>query len=1041
MEETSNAGSLPSPQRFFSKARLGKAMGLGVVAATLYTFCPRSQPFPFAFEIAMRSSLSGFAQLYWDVGSGVNEKDSVRLPVQGGNRQIDYKFPLAEGRYSYLRFDPTDRARNTMTLVGARIVDRSGNLIRMIPPSQFKPSQEIEQLDAHETKVTLTTAAAATDPILKLDLEEPVILKSYARPSFRKLLRRFLISFLSATLALLAGGAIVARIRPTAARLTTRASAWARGHPAQLLLAAAAASVTLSCYPVVFLGKSFLSPNNHSHTYLLYGEMPTVPGSYDVGTDDEKGSDLGAAMWYSWPTSVVESRALFKHFELPLWNRYDSCGLPLLGQGQSMFGDPLHFLVLLANGASGWWDIKYLLAKFLFAASLGFCVLQLTRHLPAAIIVALSSPFIGFFAFRYSHPAFFSLCYAPFILLCWFKFIDAPKGRWSALWPAMMVLANWMTINSGTVKEAYILLLTMNLGGCLTLLFATTVEAKVEKLWRAFFAQFLFVLISTPIWLTFLLTLRNSWTVYASGGAFQIQPSLFVGLFDDIFYRQFNADEQHFNPSSNFLVLLGVMWFCFSQRRADPDKLSWGLSITCLIALAFAFGIVPSALIRQLPFLGNIYHIDNTLSCVAIVCLLLLSGFGIKFFWNDSLSATFRQTYLRVMVCFAGLLGLYLGTTQAVQRSLKAFLSLGEPIQRSAFFWTYSALLVIALVILPWIGRLVIKGHRVRRWHALALALVFILLHWRHGMHARTPFDAYVMNPQPRANLVAQASPALKLINSSPAEPSRSAGLDYNLAPGYGGAIGVELIDSADPLLNKHYKSLLDVYGAKLLFGSSTNAVIEHQLEDDLPLFNMLNVRYFLGNDPGTKAERISSLKKIAALDLNVYESQKVWPRAFFADRLVIYESENDFARLLREGDGGPFAAVPQSELDAQGEIAALSQDLTGATARRIVAATDYVLTTNKTSFKIAAPTQGVVVLTEPYVAGDFQLKVNGEPATYFRINSAFRGVFLPKAGDYHFSFAYWPRHLTISLWIAGFGIILLVLWLGNAFKSSDRAA
>ena len=96
--------------------------------------------------------------------------------------------------------------------------------------------------------------------------------------------------------------------------------------------------------------------------------MPTVPGYKTVATDDEKGSDLGAAMWYSWPTSVVQSRALFKHFELPLWNRYDSGGLPLLGQGQSMFGDPLHFLVLLTNGSSGSWDLKYLLAKFLFAA-------------------------------------------------------------------------------------------------------------------------------------------------------------------------------------------------------------------------------------------------------------------------------------------------------------------------------------------------------------------------------------------------------------------------------------------------------------------------------------------------------------------------------------------------------------------------------------------------------------------------------------------------------------------------------------------------
>ena len=63
-------------------------------------------------------------------------------------------------------------------------------------------------------------------------------------------------------------------------------------------------------------------------------------------------------MWQSWPYSVVESRGLFKYGELPLWNRYNSCGLPLLGQGLSMYADPLQLLVLLAGGSSGAWEMN-----------------------------------------------------------------------------------------------------------------------------------------------------------------------------------------------------------------------------------------------------------------------------------------------------------------------------------------------------------------------------------------------------------------------------------------------------------------------------------------------------------------------------------------------------------------------------------------------------------------------------------------------------------------------------------------------------------
>jgi len=472
----------------FVRSRLAPALAVGLLATTAFTFWPRQTP-AFSFRLTMRSALSGFAQLYYDTGSGINELNSVRVPVAGDNHDVEYMFPLPVGRFSSFRFDPTDRAKNTMTLTNPRVVDGSGHLVQAIPPTQIKASQQVELLEVSETAVSLATAATADDPILTLELDQPLLLKSFAKPSFHTILRRFLLSFLLATtLGLLAAPFLVSKIRPRAIRWSKAVATWGSAHPLQFLLLTAALAVAASCYPIVFLGKSFLSPNNHSHTYLLYGGMPTVPGSKEVATDDEKGADLGAPMWYSWPTSVVEARALFKDFELPLWNRYDCGGLPLLGQGQSMFGDPLHFLVLFAKGAAGAWDLKYLLAKFLFAACLGLCVFQLTRHLPAAAIIAASAPFIGFFAYRYSHPAFFSLCYAPSLLLCWLKLIDAPAGRASALWLGMMVLADWTLMNSGTVKEAYVLLLALNLCGCLTLLLAVSKTERIAKLIQALVA-------------------------------------------------------------------------------------------------------------------------------------------------------------------------------------------------------------------------------------------------------------------------------------------------------------------------------------------------------------------------------------------------------------------------------------------------------------------------------------------------------------------------------------------------------------------------
>jgi hypothetical protein len=61
-----------------------------------------------------------------------------------------------------------------------------------------------------------------------------------------------------------------------------RVTTWVRCHPRRALLLVAAMSTVISCYPVVFFGKSFLSPNNHRSAYLLYQRMPTVPGGIGI---------------------------------------------------------------------------------------------------------------------------------------------------------------------------------------------------------------------------------------------------------------------------------------------------------------------------------------------------------------------------------------------------------------------------------------------------------------------------------------------------------------------------------------------------------------------------------------------------------------------------------------------------------------------------------------------------------------------------------------------------------------------------------------
>jgi hypothetical protein len=252
--------------------------------------------------------------------------------------------------------------------------------------------------------------------------------------------------------------------------------------------------------------------------------------------------------------------------------------------------------------------------------------------------------------------------------------------------------------------------------------------------------------------------------------------------------------------------------------------------------------------------------------------------------------------------------------------------------------------------------------------------------------------------------------------------------------------VGVEQIDGPDPLLNKHYRALLSASRVKLLFGSWRFGIDHEFLSTNLPFLNMLNVRYFL-SDPGTESGPVVSLSKIASLDLDVFESEHVWPRAFFTDSLHVYEQEEAFIDLLRKSDGTPFGGIPKEALDNQTELSTFIASATPSDRRKASPATDYIFTSNTTSFKVNATGPGVIVLTEAYVPGDFQVRVNGKPANYFRVNSAFKGLFVPEAGDYDVSFAYWPRYLTLSLWIAGAGLVILLAWLVFLLKTDAFAS
>jgi hypothetical protein len=799
----------------------------------------------------------------------------------------------------------------------------------------------------------------------------------------------------------------------------------ARRHPVAAIWLAAAFGVAASCYPVLFFGKSFVSPN--TGTPLLYDAMPTLPGYTEASNSEPQGSDVLATMTAFVPYTLVQRHALIDDHEFPIFDRYSQCGLPLLAQGQTMIGDPFHVLMLLA-GANAWeWDLRFLFSRLLFAAGIGLIVRLTTRQVAIASLLAFAACFLGFFGYRLNHPTYFCLCYAPWILYAWLRLPEAGRGREAAPWIGLLLAANWLEINAGPIKDAYLLAAALNVTGALA--FLCSVAQPPGRRWRMLalvvWCQVLLILISNPFWVSTVDLIVHSWNAYLTPRVWQIQPSLLIGFFDDIFYRQFEAAERQISPGTNFLVFLGLAYAVSDGKTLLRNRTFLAVGLGAAGAAAVTFGVVPPALMERVPFLGNIMHVDDVFSTILIVPAIVLAGFGLAECRRRLNRPDWLMDHAAAVAVLVGLTALFLGVTQAQQRSAIHNLGYHEEVVKSFFFWCDAAALSVAFVALPMLVRVFLRRDGRQKWGIVPwLALCLVAMLWRQGqqLHFTAAFDRYVIEPQVRVDLRAP-SPAVDFIHRDSTQPSRTIGMRNNLFPGTSGMFGLESISGPDALLLPAYHNLLAamfplVWGWRPL-------IDEGNVGRCQALFNMLNVRYFLAS-PSAPGIDVPGVSRVARMDLDVFASQDAWPRAFYTSALSTWSSPRDFFSQLSHDGRRPFA-LRDINLSAADLPAGTSSLPAGQAARVVVPATDYRLTNNSTTFRVRAPGPGIITLTEVYDGANKQVTVNGRPAAHFPVNMAFEGIYVDRAGDYTVSVRSWPRYLTAGLYVSALGILLLI--------------
>jgi hypothetical protein len=511
------------------------------------------------------------------------------------------------------------------------------------------------------------------------------------------------------------------------------------------------------------------------------------------------------------------------------------------------------------------------------------------------------------------------------------------------------------------------------------------------------------LLVSTPHWLIFATTLRQSLTDYDVPHArFATWPFAQAIAFGALSPGQLMPGAHAAAVALWIAALLG-------GRYTWRDPVRRAAAVGPLLAFLVAFGAIPASAITKLPLFANIYQIDYTFIGAGIVLLFIAGGVGC--------ASLARARPLSVMAiaatCLFGGVLLIAGGGGGIP-ALSLFVET----------WAMLFAVVLATLLVPVLRRAANAWPTPLALVTCATAIVLIVI--PSGLHAVTHVDRIddqIIQPRGRADFTVP-SPAMEAIHRDNRGPARTLGLGELLFPGTQVLYGVEGTGGPDALELPKYEELINASGVfrYWTWNQLFTAQDLHRLD---PLLNLLNVRYLV-TAQNAAVERVPpSMPGLTPLPQGpdrviAIRRSGEWPRAFFVDRVDSYAAVAEFVRQMNESNH-PFASIERTDPQAR-ELAAKTQPGNGI----VVAATNYRLTANRTRFRIQAPGPGVAVLTESWMADDFVATLNGQRTPYFRVNHAFKGVTIPSAGDWTIEFTYRPKWWAFSLIAAAFGLLVL---------------
>lgn len=124
-------------------------------------------------KVELSSTVQGKAQIYFDLDTGLSEKNSDSTRIYEGDFLHPYYFSLTNRKIHNLRFDPIDRP-GKIKIKSVSIFNKPRSYIKKIDLNKLQPQNQIKSRFIENGTVIFETDKDAKDPMLQIKINYPI---------------------------------------------------------------------------------------------------------------------------------------------------------------------------------------------------------------------------------------------------------------------------------------------------------------------------------------------------------------------------------------------------------------------------------------------------------------------------------------------------------------------------------------------------------------------------------------------------------------------------------------------------------------------------------------------------------------------------------------------------------------------------------------------------------------------------------------------------------------------------------------------------